>query len=335
MLGPNFRPWGTADWLLPKLKVAEWLVLGCVSTEDRCNGVLSHFPFNNGLAAAHFLEIEDEPSQYSAECRRLRDLQRDKFNNQTGNLGAVTMFPLMASPRLIKPFLDSALGIEGKNVVLDISSLPKRFFFPMLRLLSMSNEVENVVVTYTVPEKYADGHLAFEPQAWSYLPMFQREQAPPTLTNVRVIVSAGFLPFQLPELVEHDFENSQITLLVPFPPGPPQYQRNWKFIHEIFGHMWQGTEKRLIRRADATDVSGCFDHISSIAKEEPKAVLLAPFGPKPHSLAMCLYAMKYGCDVFHSQPKYYNPQYSTGIKESNGKALTHAYVIRLAGRDLY
>ena len=241
----------------------------------------------------------------------------------------------MDSPLLMQRFLDSVIGQNDVNVVLDISCLPKRFFFPIIRLICRRENVQNILITYSVPDSYTKHRLAFDPQDWGYLPLFQREIAPDGVSSNRVIVGVGFLPFHLPELIKDDFDGSEVTLILPFPPGPPQYQRNWQFVHDIYGTSWPGNEKRLIRRVDATDASGCFDHLLSIARDEPELAILAPFGPKPHSLAMCLFAMKHGCDVYYTQPRYYHPDYSTGMKMIGSKPLTYAYLIRNSGTDLY
>ncbi len=73
---------------------------------------------------------------------------------------------------------------------------------------------------------------------------------------------------------------------------------------------------RQIVRVDAHDVSGCFDHISAVAGENFERSVFTPFGPKSHSLAMCLFASKFDCDVYYSQPTHYYPDYSKCIMAS-------------------
>ena len=65
--------------------------------------------------------------------------------------------------------------------------------------------------------------------------------------------------------------------------------------------------------------------------------VFAPYGTKSMSLAMCLYACSHpeNTDVCYTQPKSYNPQYSTGISMVNGVPDTFAYCIRLDGKDFY
>ncbi len=43
---------------------------------------------------------------------------------------------------------------------------------------------------------------------------------------------------------------------------------------------------------------------------------LAPFGPKPHTLGMAMFAIKFDASVWYTQPKVYHPEYSRGIGDS-------------------
>ena len=335
MLGKDLRPWGLAPWLLPKLNAEPWSVIGTISTEERSNAIFEHLNYERQINHVEFLNISDLDSRYSKECEELRAERLREFNVFTAGAASVKEFGLMESSRLIGRFFEGFLSASGGNLIVDISAMPKRFFFPLVRLALRSTQVKNLVAAYTVPARYADGALAYEPQDWAHLPLFQSERAPPLPDCKRMIVGVGFLPFHLPELVSHDYEAAEVVLVFPFPPGSPQYQRNWQFVQDIVS-IGGGIRNRDIKRVDATDVSGCFDHLESAAQGSPETTILAPFGPKPHSLAMCLYAAKYNCDVFYTQPRYYNPHYSTGIKRGkDGKPFTVCYAIRVQGNDLY
>lgn len=338
MLGDYFRPWGVAKWIFPKLPVNDWLVIGSISTEDRCLSILHHLSPGKEYAQARFLDIDDNDPSYELadQCRAKRYVNLVRFKTLVGDVGVVSDFKLQDSPLKIKRYLSTVIGEGFKNIVLDISSLPKRFFFPMLRLLSKEQRLENLVVVYSTPEKYFDGALASEPQSWSYLPLFQREEAPPASKCTRVIVGVGFMPFRLPELLKNDYQDQgiEITLILPFPPGPPQFQRNWQFIHEIESTCPLKQDRQIVR-VDAYDVAGCFNRLTGLTRSGEERTAFAPFGPKSHSLAMCLFAAKHDCDVYYTQPAHYHPDYSTGTRIYDGKPVTHAYAVKLDGRWLY
>ena len=337
MLGQTFRPSGDASWLLPKLAIDDWLVIGSISSEDRCLSILHHFSKDNSLVLASFLNIKDPGNtlfEYEDQSTKLREQNAAQFVKMTKGKGKITDFGLLDSPLLIKNFAISTLEDNHKNIILDTSSLPKRFFFPLIKLFLRSDQVKNLIVTYSIPEKYSEGHLAFDPNDWSYLPMFQKADAPPIAKVEHVIVGVGFVPYRLPELLQHDYEEARITLIFPFPPGPPQFFRNWNFVHQI-EKTCQLRDERQIVRVHAHDPSGCYDHFSKITRNGKERAIFAPFGPKSHSIAMCLYAIKHDLDVYYTQPTHYHPQYSIGMRIYKGKPETHTYAIRLGGRDLY
>jgi len=82
-------------------------------------------------------------------------------------------------------------------------------------------------------------------------------------------------------------------------------------------------------RVHALDTSDAFDRICDITDNGKYTSVLAPYGPKPISLAIALFAIETGAPVYYTQPNYYSPDYSTGIKE------TYAYWIKKDGINLY
>ena len=86
---------------------------------------------------------------------------------------------------------------------------------------------------------------------------------------------------------------------------------------------------------DTTDLSLAFDRIISLAQGTSNVPAFAPFGPKPISAAMCLYAFQKGCAVYYPQPLIYHPNYSVGIGKQNGKDAVNAYWIKHDGEFLY
>ena len=175
--------------------------------------------------------------------------------------------------------------------------------------------------------------MAEEPLPWSHLPGFQFTQHPPR-DVLNAIVSVGFLPFGLPDLIKNDYSDAKVTLLFPFPPGPPNYQRTWEFIRDIEKSS-PLRDPSDIKRIDALDVPGCFKRILELTRSNPENTVLAPYGPKPHSLAMCLFACSYNCEVYYTQPEVYHPSYSTGIATKNNQPVTSGYLVKLNHKNLY
>lgn len=88
-------------------------------------------------------------------------------------------------------------------------------------------------------------------------------------------------------------------------------------------------------RADSCNLSEAFDRILSLSNNQHRKLDFAPFGPKTHSAAMCLYAIATDSRCAYSQPMIYNPDYSTGIRQSAGKIAAYCYLVKSNGTNLY
>ena len=333
MLSKEFRPWGHFSWVLPKLDQKEWSFIGCLGTEDRYSGAAEIARNSCILFNELFINVCDDGGDFRGECEDIKKRNLAKLESIfTANLTVETI-GLLDSPILLKRLANAFIRGSNGNVILDISCFPKRFFFPLLKILLQSDRVLNILCCYTIPAKYHSGDLAENPLPWSHIPMFQRVEIPQPAIG-KAIVGVGFLPFGLPSLLKNDYSDADLTLLFPFPPGPPHYQRTWDFVREIEKFSPLRSTKQIVR-VDVSDVPGCFDHLNNITDFGKIPSILAPYGPKTQSLAMALFAIKNNCDVFYTQPKQYHPNYSTGIKHTNDIPEVYSYCIKLDGVSLY
>lgn len=228
--------------------------------------------------------------------------------------------------------------IGQTNLVVDITSLPKKVYFFLLKLLFQDPlGPRNVVFTYAEPERYSNDPLAANPDPWEALPGFR--VSPRVEASRRVVVGIGYEPLGLPGLVDSgEFDESQITFLFPFPAQADRVARNWRFIRGIFPNS--DTSSLSIIRVDGINVPEVFQTLSKLGDGGETALTLAPFGPKPVSLAMALYAAKYSqpqnqTGVYYTQPTYYNPYYSVGIRKIGGHFALNTYCVKLRGQILY
>ena len=91
--------------------------------------------------------------------------------------------------------------LTSTNLVIDITSLPKRVFFWIVKkALNCPCRLENIIVTYTEPERYAMGQLAENPEEWDALPGFREARRSPSAQ--KLIIGVGFEFLGLPSLVE-------------------------------------------------------------------------------------------------------------------------------------
>ena len=277
-----------------------------------------------------FVEITEQRSRFSALAAELKAVQREKLYAAGEPSEGTVLRPLLDRHENIVAVIDKFMETTATDVVLDISCFPKRFFFPFVKRLQNNPQIRNLIVTYTIPEAYFDGTLAEDHRTLAHLPLFGVETYPEPKFEV-AIISIGFVPLGITELVDPDRQDVEFKFLFPFPPGPPYFQRNWKFVAQLEGRLPRSEPIRV----PANNVSDAFDHILELTNRGSRAAVFAPYGPKPVSLAMCLFAIRAGSPVFYTQPQLYHPLYSSGVRQLNGYPLTYAYCLRLDGRDLY
>jgi hypothetical protein len=233
--------------------------------------------------------------------------------------------------------INSFLGSSGRRVIFDITSMPKWWFFPLIRLLLDTPLVETLVVTYASAQSYSD-QLSSDPSALGPLPTFDEPRTREAYEEL--VVGVGFAPLGLKDLFEADI--GKIRYLFPFPPGPPNFFRNWNFLRTLEAEV----ENRNLRVEDRWqvhmyDVPSAFDALRTVTKNGDRSCALAPFGPKTLSLAMCLFALasrragKEPVHIYYTQPRRYALDYTTGIKMVGGVPDIKGYCLRVNGRDLY
>ena len=314
--------------------VNSWEFVGCLGAEERCTAVPMELVELGKLGLSHFFRIEDNPKSIfkRAVNRELLKL-RAVLENQFKILDAKLMSDL---PELV-PLSDDIESSVSENVILDISCLPKRFFFYLLRRLVASPRVRTLVVTVTIPSKYGN-ELSKNAARWDYLPSFGREQSGPA--RPMLIIGAGYQHLNLLEVVdEGDLE--AVRLLFPFPSKPPGGIKNWEFVRNIERQKKFKLKPKDVIRVHPQATSLAFDILAGQCESQSGEVWLAPFGPKSMSLAMALFALAREANdlpvsVGYTQPLAYSATYSIGVeRDENETPIVHAYCIKLNGRNWY
>jgi hypothetical protein len=324
-----YRPWGMLPWVLahsPKLK---WSLLGCLSVEERSLATWLTIRQQAQLATTYLAEVIDPLSRFKPIADQRLKERRDTYLASGGQVTDIWTHLLFARTGELIRMIDSVVAGSDGNIVLDMTSMPKRFFFPVCRLLLRSNDVKSLVVTYATPVRYSHAPLAEDFQEWRALPLFTGSTETPEV----LIVNVGHLVMGLPDQIEHGSPRMDVRLLFPFPNAPESYQLTRQFLRSV-EHNLRGAATQ-IKHVNGMDVSDSFEHICALADQGGKRVLFAPYGPKPTSLAMCIYATLNESPVFYTQPRVYNPEYSHGIRTVNGSSQIYAYCLRLEGYDFY
>ena len=324
----KYRPWGPVDWALSLSSQKQWHFVGAIGTEDRSLCSWAHLRGLGVLCGEMFAQVQDVDSdKYRDRTRIALEARCAEFVNHGGNSAAICRLDLMSELFLISGFARAAEAL-GPSVVLDITSLPKRFFFLILRTLVLSGQLQNLLLTYTSPASYADGPLYEDIEPWHTLPGFGEAVPDKKLW----IVSVGFLVESLRKYVG-DNPHEKMKLLIPFPAPLSILRRTWESVANL--EQVHSDDRFDKYRVDTLDMSAAFNRIQSLAANTDKALAFAPFGPKPTSAAMCLYAIQNDSSVHYPQPKVYHPEYSKGIRNSDPASAVSAYWIKHEGENLY
>jgi hypothetical protein len=326
----KYRPWGPVEWALSLSSQKKWHFVGAIGTEERSLCSWDYMRRLGVLGGELFAQIQDVDSEkYRARILKALVTRRGEFHQAGGDLAAIKEIELMSELFLISAFAQTAES-AAVSVVLDITSFPKRFFFPILRTLMTSMRVKNLLVTYTSSASYApdDEPLYEDIEPWRTLPGFGGSGVSEELW----IVSVGFLVESLRQYVG-DNPKEKMKLLIPFPASVGIMRRTWASVANL--EQGLSVDRFEKYRVETLDMSAAFERITSLAGSPERSLAFAPFGPKPTSTAMCLYAIQKGSSVHYPQPTVYHPEYSIGIRNDDPASAVSAYWIKHDGENLY
>ena len=295
-----YRPWGELQWALNLARAEKWSFLGCLGPEERSVAALTRLNTAQSLAQdrALLLQIVDAvPENQDLEEK----LCRANYTRST----EAGIHPVQSNYGILAPWsewLSCFDNFKTPNVILDISSMPKRFFFPLVKRILLDSAVRNFVICYTAPQAYAPGPLSGNPEDWDVIPTFGTDDPEvQTEASKRLVVNIGFMP---EGLTDHLDPTATSHLIIPFPAPSRTVRRSWEAVRRLVGDPNQ-TVKHKLYRVGPQDMPEAFEKLLSLSAGGKVPIALAPFGPKPISAAMCLYAAQKGMPVYYSQPKTY------------------------------
>src|SRR6266542_6230980 len=170
-----FRPFGPIQWVLAQLGTISWSFLGGLSTEDRCISA-AHESLQHLVDWQMLSVLDPETENRFFESRKALTAKNEKklksiLKKRASLPFSIHQHELLCREQEIVQFCVDYERNCTENVCIDISCMPKRFFFPMLTVLLESKRVSNLLATYTSPERYGDV-LSEDAELWSPLPMF-------------------------------------------------------------------------------------------------------------------------------------------------------------------
>jgi len=329
-----YRPWGPIAWVLSISEKKQWSFVGCIGTEERSLACWAYLKSEDVLAKEKFTLISDRvPAYYQEQVELATKSRFFCFDSLGGNRNDIQNFDLLDGLAFIQIFVSNILSSGETSVVLDITSFPKRFWFPILKELLRNPQVENLVLTYTSPKSYApEDEPLYEDiigDMQTPLPGFGSASVKPCVW----VASVGFMVETLRGFVGSNQKES-VKLLIPFPATTANLRRTWASIATLKGE--HESNRFDEQRVDVQDISSAFDRIVSFAKNNENKIAFAPFGPKPISAAMCLFASQSdNATVHYPQPTIYHPEYTKGIFGDDPAKAVNAYWIKHDGENFY
>ena len=331
------RPWGHIDWLLGRLDGNSWSLLACCGSETRSIAFAQHLG-RRRLSGVEIIAIHDaEPSDPQAHTERLR-YHRQSLEECGYRPEEIRDAGLLAGlDEKLEP-VHRLVASGSTKLIIDITSLPKVWFFPIIQTVLSNNQFEDVVVTYTSAAAYSDS-LSENLAPLRALPGFFADDG--RSRHESIIVGIGFEPLGLIPLLKSQ-ESNKIKLVFPFPPGPPGHRRNWMFAKQI-EELTQNEQIESPDRVhiDMYDCPQIFNALCKMTNDGHDTTAIAPYGPKTVSLAMCLFALavaaagKPRVPVYYAQPHRYALDYTRGVRMRGNVPDVTGYCLRLSNRDLY
>jgi hypothetical protein len=325
-------PWGPfEDILRVWVGSTDIAILGCLSPEERCLSV--------PLLASRYqsrwmylLDIRDPPDAFpdhSQEAARKVAVHHDELRTAGVDFQQITTQLLATEDELLELISASNQIREATCVVLDITAMPKRYWCFFLKRL-LRSEFERVLVTYA--HAGVDGYprepepLAEDVMTPDHLPGFAGSF--PQHGNT-LVVSVGLELLSLRSLLDvYSGPAKLVRLLMAFPSDPLVVRRGWGTVRRIVGMEVTQLNRRHIAVAAPWDSEHVF-RVLDTWDRDADGLALAPFGPKPHTLGMALFAIQRDVGMFYTQPKSYNPDYS------RGRGSVWGYVVKWDGVACY
>lgn len=317
--------------MLGLTKPREWYFVGALGTEERSLAAWHWLKKLGGVSTTRLLEVLDRPSRHTRRAIQLTRERTGEFLANGGMEKDITRgLELMTEIHRVLAIADAIESSVSGSLILDITSLPKRYFFALLRQFEQSSRLRDLVVTYTSPDHYLENDVLSEDAAdWLTLPGFPGQSGQTEM----LIVSVGFMAESLRSHLAEINKHESVKMLIPFPAPLSILRRTWEAVCYLESKSEAGKFQNF--RIDTTDLPGAFQRIAQLASEAKMRPAFAPFGPKPTSAAMCLYASYRDCSIYYPQPRIYHPDYSQGVRVIDGKPAVWAYWIKHDGKSLY
>lgn len=331
-MNATLKPWGPAKWLFPKISANSWHVIASSSFEDRSVAAVEWLIAGGyRISSSSLFRIKNPSSSHWEIAKPKVDANFQELQRHLAgpNLKLIEIqllsFPSGATAG------GSLAPVGSDSVVLDVSTLPKRFFLYALRRLIADDTVRNLVITYSRAARYPEAAMCEDALPPAALQGFARTE--PIRGAPRMVVGVGYVALSVEELLDKA-KHSKLDFIFPFPPASPAFRRNWELLSNLMpDDRPHNTEIHRINGMDAFEVC---DRL--VAWGAGTDLDLLPLGPKPHALGMAMACLRLDghAEIIYSQPQAYISNYSEGIAvDVDGQADIVAYCLKYQGQATF
>lgn len=228
---------------------------------------------------------------------------------------------------LVKDFINdlNELDINGKNILIDITSLKHPFLFFFLLLLKKDFKPKGLFVTYTEPEKYMQEEknenaikkfdLTEKFCSVNSLPGFARIS---DHNKERILIALmGFEGNRFSKAFEDVNPSDRMTYAIV---GFPSFQPSWQYYVYSQNQYALNQSKAFnsIKRSTANEPFGVYNILQEIKnKNKDFELVVAPIGTKPHSLGACMFAIdNTDVQIYYDFPSFGSKTRTVGIGNS-------------------
>jgi len=213
------------------------------------------------------------------------------------------------------------IGLENKNILIDITSIKHPILFYFLTLLKRDYNPKSLIITYTEPEEYIQQKVENVTKKFDLTEKFCSVKPLPGFLRVndhnkeRLLVALmGFEGNRFSKAFEDVNPATRKTYAVV---GFPSFQPGWQYYvySENQYALEQSRAYALIKRSTANEPFGVYNILNDIKTNNPEhEVTIAPIGTKPHSLGACMFAIdNLDVQLYYDFPSFGDKKRTIGV----------------------
>ncbi len=218
----------------------------------------------------------------------------------------------------------SELGLEGKNILIESTSLVHPLLFYFLKTLKKDFTLNNLFVTYTEPEKYKQDDEGVVNRRFDLTEKFCNRSSLPGFLRISnqekdktLVAIMGFEGNRFSKTYEEVNPAVYKTHAIV---GFPSYQPSWQYY--VYSQNQEVLEQSKaydnIDRVSAYEPFGIYNVLKRIVENETNnEIIIAPLGTKPHSIGACMFAIDHEFVQLHYDYPFFGKKIRTeGVGKS-------------------